>query len=190
MHDYFFSLGVKADKDISSSLFFFELHVFFGQRKQRRLILLLAVTSSLLKKLFDSNAKLESAYSLKLGPRLFSMPVQIPLNKSFITLANCGLNRQLSCIPSLDTNNAYENHIFCIFITNPLTNTPVLIFFGHLILCPIENGKYVLFFVYGVNSPCSDKLHLGFLADSFSQSCVLPVTLFTIFGSTVFWNIL
>ena len=73
--------------------------------------------------------------------------------------------------------------IFSVSLYNPLTNTPGLIFFAHLILCPIENGKYVLFFVYGVNSPCSDKLHLGFLADSFSQRCVLPVTLSTIFGS-------
>ncbi len=105
------------------------------------------------------------------------MPVQIPLIKSFITrqfgtiTGNCLVfNPWMQTMPM--------SHIFCIFITNPLINTPVLIFFGHLTLCPIEDGKYVLFFVYGVNSPCSDKLHLGFLADSFSQRCVLPVTLY------------
>ena len=108
------------------------------------------------------------------------MPVQIPLIKSFITLAIWDYNWQLSCIQSLDANNAYEPYFLYLY-NKPFDKYASFDFFCHLTLCPIEDGKYVLFFVYRVyrvNSPCSDKLHLGFLADSFSQRCVLPVTLY------------
>jgi hypothetical protein len=77
------------------------------------------------------------------------MPVQIPLNKSFITLANCGLNRQLSCIPSLDANNAYENHIFRIVI-QPFDKYTRLDFFCAFDSVPDWKWKvWFVFCVYG-----------------------------------------